>query len=123
MPDLTVTVGGHDLTATWIDDNPKTRSALADALPVSGDATRWGDELYFSVPVDVSPETTQTAVPVGALAYWPRGDALCLFWGETPASEDDEPRAAAPVAVVATVDDVSALAAVDGAVPVRVAAE
>ena len=34
MSDLTVTVGGHDLTATWIDDNPKTRSALADALRV-----------------------------------------------------------------------------------------
>lgn len=37
MSDLTVTVDGHDLTATWTRDNPETRIALADALPVSGD--------------------------------------------------------------------------------------
>jgi hypothetical protein len=120
MTDLTVTADGRDLTATWTDDNPETRAALADALPVSGDATRWGEELYFSVPVDVSPEHTRAVVPVGALAYWPRGNALCLFWGPTPASQADEPRAATPVAVVATVDDTSALATVDGGATVRV---
>jgi len=38
-------------------------------------------------------------LPVGALAYWPSGNALCLFRGLTPASENDEPRAASPVTV------------------------
>jgi hypothetical protein len=123
MTDLTVTVDGHDLPATWAEDNPETRAAIADALPVSGDATRWGDELYFSIPVDVPPEHTREEVPVGALAYWPQGNALCLFWGPTPASTGEEPRAAGPVTVVATVDDVSALADIDGGATVSVAAE
>ena len=37
-------------------------------------------------------------------------NALCLFWGPTPASRGDEPRAAAPVAVVAKLEDVAPLA-------------
>ncbi|WP_435176373.1 cyclophilin-like family protein [Halorussus sp. AFM4] len=120
MADLRIAVGDAELAASWTDENPETRDALAAALPVEGDAARWGDELYFSVPVDVPPENTREAVPVGAVAYWPRGDALCLFWGPTPASTDDEPRAASPVAVVAEIDDTGPLADVDGGARVGV---
>lgn len=120
MPDLTVTVGERELAATWSDTNPRTREAIDDALPLSGEGTRWGDELYVSTPVDVPPEETQTAVPVGAISYWPQGNALCLFWGETPASHDGEPRAAAPVTVVATLDDVSPLDGLTGGASVAV---
>jgi hypothetical protein len=122
MADLRLTVDDRVLEADWTDENPETRAAIRDALPVGGDATRWGDELYFSIPVDVEPESTQTAVPVGALAYWPAGNALCLFWGPTPASQESEPRAAGPVAVVADVADVSPLASLDGSASVRVEA-
>ncbi|WP_318569090.1 cyclophilin-like family protein [Salinigranum marinum] len=108
-----------ELTADWTDDAPRTSAALAEALPVAGDAARWGDELYFSVPVDVGPENARAVVDVGAVAYWPAGSKLCLFWGPTPASEGEEPRAAAPVNVVAHVRDVSALTAVDGGAHVR----
>lgn len=114
MTDLTVTVEDIQLTASWTDQNPETRQALADALPFSGDGTRWGDELYTRIPVDVGLEETQEEVPVGAIAYWPGGNALCLFWGPTPASRGDEPRAAAPVNVVAQVDDTTPLADVEG---------
>jgi hypothetical protein len=120
MADLTVTVDGRDLTATWTETNPRTRAAIADALPLDGAATRWGEELYMSTRVDVPPEDTRTEVPVGAVAYWPQGNALCLFWGETPASRDGEPRAASPVAVVATLDDVAPLAGLDGGASLRV---
>jgi len=75
------------------------------------------------VPVDVPPENTREAVPVGAIAYWPPGDALCLFWGPTPASVDDEPRAASGVAVVAEIEDVAALDDVTTGARVRVASE
>lgn len=109
MADLTITVDGIELTATWTDTNPETRTALLDALPVSGAGTRWGDELYIRIPVDVGAEEPQETVPVGAVAYWPDGDAACLFWGPTPASRDDEPRAAAPVNVVAQVEDTTPL--------------
>jgi len=120
VSDLRITVDGRELTATWAEGNPETRAALADALPVEGAATRWGDELYFGVPVDVPPEDTREAVPVGAVAYWPAGDALCLFWGPTPASHGDEPRAASGVAVVAEIDDVTPLSGLDDGATVRV---
>jgi hypothetical protein len=120
MADLSIDVDGRELTADWVDENPETRAAVADALPLSGDATRWGEELYFRTGVDVPPEETREAVPEGALAYWPQGNALCLLWGETPASVDREPRAAGPVAVLAVVDDTEPLGTVDGDAPMTV---
>lgn len=120
MTDLRILVDGHKLTASWSDTNQATQDALAEALPLEGEATRWGDELYFRTDVDVPPEETQTAVPVGAVAYWPEGNALCLFWGETPASHANEPRAAAPVTVVAQITDTEPLQQVTGSAMVRV---
>jgi hypothetical protein len=114
MAALRLAVGDRELTADWTGENPRTRDALADALPIAGNATRWGDELYFGTDVDVPAEDAREAVPVGAVAYWPQGDALCLFWGPTPASRDDEPRAASPVNVVARVEDVASLERLDG---------
>ena len=32
--------------------------------------------------------------------YWPPGNAMCLFFGPTPASTGEESRAASPVTVV-----------------------
>jgi hypothetical protein len=124
MADLAITVstgdGEIDLEANWTDDAPRTREAIDDALPLEGDASKWGDELYFSIPVDVEAENARAAVEIGTVAYWPQGNALCLFWGPTPASTGEEPRAASPVNVVARVADVSALAGVDGGAHVRV---
>lgn len=111
MSDLHVKVDGLELTASWTGANPETRAAIESALPLSGEAARWGDELYFSTPVDVGAEAAQVEVPVGAVAYWPQGNALCLFWGPTPASEGEEPRAASPVNVVARLEDVGPLEA------------
>jgi hypothetical protein len=120
MADLRITVDGATLSADWTDENPETRRAVEDALPLEGDAARWGDELYFPTPVDVPAEDARAEVEAGAVAYWPQGDALCLFWGPTPASTEGKPRAASPVNVVARVTDVGPLAGVDGGARVRV---
>ncbi|MFC6940289.1 cyclophilin-like fold protein [Salinirubellus sp. GCM10025818] len=120
MTDLRVVVDGHELTATWTGENTETREAITDALPLEGDAARWGDELYFRTEIDVPAEDAQAEVPVGTIAYWPQGNAVCLFWGPTPASRGDEPRAASPVNVVAQVEDVSTLSAVDGGATIRI---
>lgn len=122
MPDLRVVVDGAELTAEWTDANPETRAAVADELPLEGDATRWGDELYFRIDVDVALEDGRTELPEGAIAYWPGGNAVCLFWGPTPASHGDEPRAAAPVAVIARLPDVEPLRGIDGGAEVRIEA-
>ncbi|MCU4717248.1 cyclophilin-like fold protein [Halapricum hydrolyticum] len=120
MADLVITAGEHELEADWLAENHRTRDALLESLPVSGEAARWGDELYFDVPVDVDPAATRAEVPVGTIAYWPQGNALCLFWGPTPASIDGMPRAASPVAPLARIDDVSPLDATEGGAWVRV---
>ncbi|MFB6100961.1 MAG: cyclophilin-like fold protein [Haloplanus sp.] len=115
-PDLVVTVDGTTVGATWADESPETRQALADALPFQGEATRWGDELYFRIPVDVPAENPRAEVEPGTIAYWPQGSALCLFWGPTPASTGSEPRAASPVNVVAHLDDISPLSSLPSGV-------
>ncbi|MDY6817421.1 MAG: cyclophilin-like fold protein [Halobacteriales archaeon] len=120
MSDLIVTVGSHELGAEWTEDNPETRAALTEALPLEGDASRWGDELYFRTPVDVPAENADATVPVGGIAYWPQGNAVCLFWGPTPASEGQEPRAASPVNLVAMLTDTDPLAAIEGGAHVRI---
>jgi hypothetical protein len=120
MADLRIAIDSFELTGTWTDSNPRTREAIAEGIPISGNATRWGDELYFRTEIDVPAENAQTTVPAGALAYWPQGNALCLFWGPTPASDGDEPRAAAPVNVVAELDDIGPLSQLDGGATVRI---
>ncbi len=122
MTDLHVHVGDLTLEAEWTDDSPDTRAAVQAALPLEGDAARWGDELYFSTPVEADSENARAEVEPGTIAFWPQGSALCLFWGPTPASRGDEPRAASPVNVLARVKDYSALSAVDGGARIQVEA-
>ena len=38
-------------------------------------------------------------VSSGDIAFWPPGNAFCIFFGRTPASTDDQPRAASAVNV------------------------
>jgi hypothetical protein len=96
--------------------NPETVKAILDALPVESRVNRWGDEIYFTIPVEVGPENTTSKVEVGDVAYWPPGKALCIFFGPTPISEDDRPKPASPVNVVGKVGDATVLRKVkDGA--------
>ena len=97
-------VDGTELSAEWSDESPETRAAIEEALPIEGEATRWGEELYFSTGIDVAAESARAEIEPGALAYWPQGNAVCLFWGPTPASTGEEPRAASPVNVFARAD-------------------
>ena len=83
--------------------NTKTSEALWSALPIEGSANRWGDEIYFGIPVTVGLEEAQQAVDVGDIGYWPPGKAFCIFFGQTPASKGKEPRAASPVNVFARI--------------------
>ncbi len=78
-------------------ENPETMEAIWKALPVKGRANRWGDEIYFSLPVKIEYEQTKTEMEVGGIAFAPRISAFCIFFGPTPASEHGEPRAYSPV--------------------------
>jgi hypothetical protein len=85
--------------AVMTSENPKTAEAIWKALPIKGNANTWGDEIYFSTPVDLKEEKARAEVEVGSIAYWPPGKALCIFFGATPVSQHGEPRAYSPVNV------------------------
>jgi hypothetical protein len=75
-------------------------------LPFEGPANLWGDEIYFEIPVSMEPESeARETVEVGDVCYWPQGEALCIFFGPTPASTDEKPRAASPVTIVGRVSE------------------
>ena len=119
MTDLSILVDDIRLEASWRDENPGLRDAVEAALPIEGEAARWGDELYMTVDIDGTPTSAQREVEVGDLAYWPAGPAICLFWGPTPASTDATPVAASPVGAFALVDDVTPLADLSGSANLR----
>jgi hypothetical protein len=100
----TITITAGDVTASAeLFDSP-TADALWEALPLEAAANTWGDEIYFAVPVAADEaQDARADVAVGDLAYWPPGNAFCLFFGRTPASTGDAPRAASPVNVIGRV--------------------
>lgn len=87
-----------------LDENP-TAGQIAAILPIEGSANTWGDEIYFEIPLQADLSDDAVAeVEVGTLAYWPTGRALCLFFGPTPVSKGDRPRAYSPVNVFGRID-------------------
>ncbi len=88
-----------EVYAELSDENPETARAIWDALPIEGRANIWGDEIYFSIPVEAGVENPREVVEMGDLGYWPPGKAFCVFFGRTPASRGDEIRPASPVNV------------------------
>ena len=100
---LQISVGQLVITATLNDS--ATSDQLWDALPITGRANIWGDEIYFSIPVDADEAVdARETVDMGSIAYWPPGNALCLFWGPTPMSAPGEIRPASAVNVMGVID-------------------
>ena len=86
-------------------DTPTARQ-IAQALPMDGSVNVWGAEIYFDIPltIDQVPGASQD-VEIGDLGYWPAGPAFCIFFGPTPVSSGDQPRAYSPVNVFGRVLD------------------
>lgn len=120
---IRITSGDVSLTAE-LDDSP-TADAVFQALPIEAAGNCWGDEIYFSIPIEVELEADARAeVDVGALAFWPPGNAFCIFFGPTPASIGSTPCAASPVNVFGRiVENIDVLRDVASGARVRVEAE
>jgi uncharacterized protein len=94
---IRITAGEVQATAELNDT--RTAQAIREALPITGRANLWGDEIYFSIPLHLKSEAGQEVVGIGDLGYWPDGNAFCIFFGPTPVSQRDEIRPASPVTV------------------------
>ena len=93
---INITTGKVELSAE-LNDSPSAK-ALLKKLPLEFRMSRWGDEYYGDCGLDVAEEPeARELMQVGELAVWPPGSALCIFFGPTPASTDEQPRAASKV--------------------------
>jgi len=102
MKTIVIRAGEVEMRAE-LEEGP-TAKLIWDALPIQGRVNRWGDEIYFSIPVRTGSEPgAREDVDVGELGYWPPGSAFCIFFGPTPASTGSKPRAASPVNILGRV--------------------
>ena len=121
MRKIVITVDGITLAAT-LNESP-TATKIWEALPIQAEASIWGDEIYFEIPVDAAQAPDARAlVDVGTLGYWPVGKAFCIFFGPTPASTGSRPQAYSPVNILGEVtDDATRLRGVQHGASVRIA--
>jgi hypothetical protein len=90
-----------------LDDSrsPKTVHAILEKLPVEINITKWGDELYTErTQILANEENPKREVDYLDVAYWPEGNALCLFYGPTPISRDGQILAYSPVNIVGKIN-------------------
>jgi hypothetical protein len=99
---IRITVGEVALEADLNDT--ATAAKIGEALPIRTSFNTWGDEIYFSIPVDAElDDSAQEVVEIGDLGYWPPGSAFCIFFGLTPVSEPGKIMPASAVNVIGKV--------------------
>ena len=82
-------------------ENTESAKRFYESLPIDGASNRWGDELYFVIPLKLDLEEDSTdVVEKGDIAYWPEGSCFCIFFGKTPESTDTEIKAASNVNII-----------------------
>ncbi len=103
MKKISINISGKIIKAEL--NNTLTAEKIYNALPIESNINRWGDEIYFEIPVESEIEDGVEFLDEGTIAYWTPGNAFCIFFGLTPASIDDRPRAAGPVNIIGRIKD------------------
>ena len=81
--------------------SPNTVKAILENLPIKVNINRWGDELYTEkTKIIEEEEDAKKEVNLLDVAYWPEGNALCLFYGPTPISKEGKIFVYSPVNIV-----------------------
>jgi hypothetical protein len=93
--EISIIIGDESVSAELNDS--KTAEQILSKLPIESDFSTWGDEIYFPIPVKMGAENSKDIVELGEIAYWPPGNAFCIFYGATPGSTGDEIRPASAV--------------------------
>ena len=100
---IKITVGKIILYAQ-LNDTP-TAKKIENILPYRSTFNTWGDEIYFSIPVESKLDhSAKEEVKMGELGYWPEGRAFCIFFGPTPISKGDKLIPASAVNIVGRIE-------------------
>ncbi|MDD5454570.1 MAG: cyclophilin-like fold protein [Candidatus Ratteibacteria bacterium] len=91
-------VAGSVLMEAELDDS-NTAQEIWGILAVGGVVNRWGEEIYFPIPLKLEEENAKDIVAEGDIAFWPSGSCFCIFFGPTPISKPGEIRPASAVNV------------------------
>ncbi|MDC3072062.1 cyclophilin-like fold protein [bacterium] len=77
--------------------NTPTANLIYDSLPFSSLVKKWGEEIYFEIPIDIELEdNARTVVKFGEIAFWNEGSAIAIGYGKTPVSNENEIRLISP---------------------------
>ncbi len=60
--------------------SPRTIDRLLKKMPINSRIHLWKKELYFEVGIRMGVEKAVETCNPGDIAYWPQGDAVCLFF-------------------------------------------
>ena len=80
----------NESVSVELDDSrsPKTVKAILENLPIEVNINKWGQELYTDgTSIVAQEENAKSEVSLLDVAFWPEGNALCLFYGPTPISK------------------------------------
>ena len=78
-------------------NDTETAKFIYQGGPYQAQAQLYGEEVYFSIPTRYEQEEPVSFVEKGDVAYWPPGQAICLFFGPTPDSQGDTIKQASDV--------------------------
>lgn len=112
---MIITIGTTSLEVK-LYDNRAARS-LQEILPQEIRMNSWGNEYYGELAKRINYEGDElcNVFDIGEVALWPSGNALCIFFGSTPASINGEPRMASDgVALGRITSDISVLKKLKG---------
>ena len=123
MKTINIETGDIQLKAELNDS--ASANAIYEILPITGNSNVWGDEIYFSIPLHLEQDgDARQEMEIGELGFWPSGDAFCIFFGPTPVSVDEKPRAYSPVNVIGKITgDARVLKKVKNGEPIKISKE
>ena len=112
---MLITIGNTAFSVELYDT--QAAKSLRKQLPQTIRMHSWGNEYYgeLSGRIDTTGDAMRDVFAVGEVALGPAGNALCIFFGPTPASVGDEPRMASDgVPLGKITGDISALKKLKG---------
>ncbi len=75
-----IRISAEDIIVTAELNDSDTAETIKNALPIEGTVNTWGDEIYFTIPIDCAQEEDARAeVEVGELGYV-MGDHGGVHW-------------------------------------------